>query len=198
MKKGILLSGGIDSVALAFWQRPDWAVTIDYGQRPAAAEIRAASKVCGDLGIVHDVISVDCSSLGSGDLAGCSALRNSPSSEWWPYRNQLLVTLAGMKALEMQIQALLLGAVKSDGFHTDGTEPFFRVLGQLMALQEGGIKVLAPAIELTSQELVKRSGIPQGLLAWAHSCHVSELACGDCRGCYKHQSVMESLGYGYY
>ena len=32
MKKCLLLSGGIDSFCLAFLQRPDIAITIDYGQ----------------------------------------------------------------------------------------------------------------------------------------------------------------------
>jgi len=37
--KAILLSGGLDSIALAYWLRPQIAVTIDYGQRPARAVI---------------------------------------------------------------------------------------------------------------------------------------------------------------
>lgn len=198
MKTGILLSGGIDSIALAFWKRPDWAVTVDYGQKPAATEIRTAKQICSELGISHEVLSVDCSSLGSGDLAGSSPLKGSPSPEWWPFRNQLLVTIASMRAIQLEVQALLLGAVKSDSFHVDGTEVFFQAIDQLMFMQEGGIRISTPAINLTSEELVKISGIPISLLAWAHSCHVSEVACGNCRGCYKHQSIMDKLGYGYY
>lgn len=198
MKTGILLSGGIDSIALAYWKRPDWAVTVDYGQRPAEAEIRAAAKICIELNIRHDIITADCSSLGSGDLVGSSPLKSSPSPEWWPFRNQLLITLAGMRAIQAGIQTLVLGAVKSDGFHVDGTKSFFQTIDQVMSIQEGGIRVSAPAVELTSVELVRISGIPKSLLSWAHSCHVSEVACGDCRGCYKHQAVMETLGHGYY
>ena len=66
-KKAILLSGGMDSIALAYWLRPEIAITLDYGQRAAEAEIKAAAKVAGALGIEHSVISVDCSALGSGD-----------------------------------------------------------------------------------------------------------------------------------
>jgi len=33
--RAILLSGGIDSAALACWQKPDLAININYGQKPA-------------------------------------------------------------------------------------------------------------------------------------------------------------------
>ncbi len=68
--KAILLSGGMDSIALAYWLRPAFAFTMDYGQAAAAAEIDASVQIAHDLGIDHEVIRVDCSSLGSGDMAG--------------------------------------------------------------------------------------------------------------------------------
>ena len=55
--------------SIAFWKRPDFAITIDYGQAPARAEIQSAGEVCRELKIEHAVLTVDCSSLGSGDLA---------------------------------------------------------------------------------------------------------------------------------
>jgi 7-cyano-7-deazaguanine synthase len=42
MDTGLLLSGGMDSVALAYWLRPDVAFTIDYGQLSAEGELRSA------------------------------------------------------------------------------------------------------------------------------------------------------------
>ena len=35
MKTALLLSGGMHSVAIAWWRRPNIAITIDYGQLPA-------------------------------------------------------------------------------------------------------------------------------------------------------------------
>ena len=40
MNTALLLSGGMDSIALAYWKRPDIALTIDYGQAAADAEER--------------------------------------------------------------------------------------------------------------------------------------------------------------
>ena len=43
MKTALLLSGGMDSIAIAWWKRPDIALTLDYGQQAANAEIKAAT-----------------------------------------------------------------------------------------------------------------------------------------------------------
>ncbi len=194
MTQALLLSGGMDSISVAWWLRPALALTIDYGQLAAAAEIQAARAVCLQLEIPHEVITVDCRALGSGDMAGQPADELAPASDWWPYRNQLLITLAGMRAVSRGAEALLVGAVASDGTHQDGTPAFMAAMDQVMRVQEGGLTVRAPAIGLTTVELVRQSGIPRSLLAWAHSCHRSHVACGQCRGCNKYFEVWRELG----
>lgn len=191
--KALLLSGGMDSIAIAYWLRPDLALTLDYGQAAASAELAASAQVCAELGIRHETISVDCSSLGSGDMAGTPALETAPVSEWWPFRNQLLLTLGGMRAVALGVTELMVGSVASDGTHADGRAEFFQAADRLMALQEGGTRVTAPALHLSTVELVRVAGIPPSLLAWAHSCHTGNLACGSCRGCVKHFLVTEEL-----
>ncbi|GEM71951.1 MAG: 7-cyano-7-deazaguanine synthase [Sphingomonas sp.] len=192
--KAILLSGGMDSIALAYWLRPAFAFTMDYGQAAAAAEIDASVQIAHDLGIDHEVIRVDCSSLGSGDMAGSTALDVAPASEWWPFRNQLLVTLAGMRAVAMGVTEIMVGSVLSDGVHADGRPAFYGTLDLLMREQEGGLRVTAPAIGMSTVDLIRQSGIPRDLLAWAHSCHTGPLACGSCRGCVKHLETTLALG----
>lgn len=193
MSSAILLSGGIDSIALAYWKRPKVAFTLDYGQTPAETEIKVSKVVTKELGIEHYVIKVDCSSLGSGDLMNQKAIEGSPSTEWWPFRNQMLITLASMKGISLGVTELMTASVKSDGFHKDGTSSFYEFIDNLMAFQEGNIRVSAPAINLTSSELVLASGVPDSLLHWAHSCHKSNIACGNCRGCNKYRQVMHEL-----
>ena len=188
-KKAILLSGGMDSIALAYWMHPEVAITLDYGQRSAEAEITAASQVANILSMEHHVLRIDCSSLGSGDLVGTTPIGNAPVSEWWPYRNQMLVTLALMKAIQLDVCELMV-----DAQHTDGTAAFYEQLSKLVLMQEGSIKVTAPAIEMTTVELVKRSGIPENILMYAHSCHTSNHPCGRCHGCTKYMYVKEQLG----
>lgn len=192
---GLLLSGGMDSVSIAWWKRPDVAITVDYGQRPAEAEIAAAGAACKAVGIRHEVVRADCSSLGSGDMAGQPPAAIAPVPEWWPFRNQLVLTLAGIAAVKLGVTHLMIGALATDGAHADGRPEFVEAMSRVMSLQEGGITVSAPAIGLTAVELVETSGIPREVLAWAHSCHVANFACGQCRGCVKHYQTWEALGW---
>ncbi len=192
----LLLSGGLDSICLAWWKRPESAITIDYGQLAASAEIAAAAQICAELDVTHHVVRVDCRALGSGDMAGRSPDVLAPASDWWPYRNQLLITLAAMTGVSKGISRLLLGTVRSDSGHQDGTADFVRAISTALAIQEGGIIVEAPAIAMTTVELARGAGVPLSLLSWAHSCHRSDVACGDCRGCNKYFDVLRELADG--
>lgn len=191
--RALLLSGGMDSVALAFWKRPEIAITIDYGQRAAEAEVTAARQVARELGIQHEVIAIDCTSIGSGDMAGSNALEIAPVPEWWPFRNQLLVTFAAARGLVLGVTEIMTGSVASDGTHADGRPGFYQALDAVTSFQEGGIRVTAPALGMTTTELVRLSGVPRQILAWAHSCHTGNLACGQCRGCVKHYKVTKEV-----
>ena len=181
-------------MCLAFWRKPEFAVTINYGQRAAAGEIRAAAAVCDVLNITHHILEVDLGHLGSGDMAGSAPLPIAKVPEWWPYRNQMLVTLGAMKVIGLGVSKLLIGALSSDAAHVDGRREFLDALDGLLAMQEGHLRLEAPAVTMSATELVKESRIPDELLAWAHSCHVSDFACGNCRGCRKHYETLRHLG----
>lgn len=193
MKTAILLSGGIDSSSLAYWIRPQLALTINYGQKSAAGEIRAASQIAAELGVVHEVISVDCSALGSGDLTGTIPHDAAPVTEWWPFRNQFIITVAAMRAVAVGAEKLVVGSVASDSIHVDGSHEFFHLLDRLVSMQECGLRVDTPGLQFSSLELVHRSGIPGRLLGWTHSCHKAEYTCGHCRGCAKRREVMAAV-----
>ena len=184
-------------MALAYWIRPDHALTFDYGQAAAEAEITAASTFCSAVGLTHEVIKIDCSALGLGVMrTGASSLPEypvgiiPPTPEWWPFRNQLLITLAAARAISLEVSELYLGAVASDRQHRDGLPDFYELMDRLLAMQEGDLRLRVPALDFDSADLVKNSRIPLSLLAWSHSCHRSNLACGLCRGCIKHQRVL--------
>jgi 7-cyano-7-deazaguanine synthase len=197
-KRALLLSGGMDSTALAWSLRPELAITIDYGQLAAGGEIRASTIVCEELGIEHRVIRVDCRCLGSGDMAGVDPMMLAPVSEWWPFRNQLIITFGAASALQNGMTRLAIGAISTDTSHADGRHEFFEAMNRVLQIQEGSLVLEAPAIEDTAVSLCQRVAIPFEILAWSHSCHVSEYACGNCRGCCKHRESMRELGYGEY
>jgi len=199
MTTAILLSGGMDSIAIAYWQRPQFALTIDYGQLAAIRELSISKKICAELGIEHHSLSINLKSLGSGDLVGTTTNEYAPASDWWPYRNQMLITLAAMYGIKLGLSKILIGSVKSDEYHIDGSVVFINAMNQLLSLQEGHIQLIAPAIALTTTELILQHKVPIELLGWAHSCHKGDYACGHCRGCYKYFNVWNELherGYG--
>jgi 7-cyano-7-deazaguanine synthase len=191
-KRLLLHSGGLDSTCLAVRLRPEVALTIDYGQLSAHGEIRAAQAICDWLGIEHHVLSIDCREIGSGLLAGSGADPHAPIKEWWPYRNQLLVTLGCSWGLPRDIDELILGSVSTDSRHRDGTPEFYELADQLVRMQEGGLSVTAPAIGMDSITLLRETPLPNGLLGFTHSCHTSDFACGLCPGCLKREQILEA------
>ena len=190
----LLLSGGLESSAIAAWLRPRLSLTVDYGQLPASGEIWAASRVCAELGLEHHSLSIDCSTIGSGLMAGLGGDPQAPIPEWWPFRNQLLVTFAGAWGISRGVKEILVGSVSGDGTHVDGTASFYGALDQVVALQEGNVRVSAPAIDMSSAELIETSDVDDAVLGWTHSCHVASVACGSCPGCTKRRAVLQALG----
>lgn len=192
----LLFSGGIDSTALAAIHKPELALTIDYGQRPAAGEIRAAARVASLLGIEHRSITVDASAVGAGLLLDDGTAIAGSAPETWPMRNQLLLTLGAAYALRRNLGEVLIGTVRGDrGRHQDGTPEFLEFANRLTAYQEGGIEVRAPGIEHTPGELLALSRLGLDVIAWTHSCHRAPTACGDCPGCWKHVAVWSEQGW---
>ncbi len=197
----LLLSGGLDSAALAALRHPSDALTVDYGHVCADAERAAARIVCDRLNITHHTLTIDCSGVGSGLLAGDfrsgSAVgddKNGVAAEFWPFRNQLLVTIAAGLAYRLGLHRVVLGCVSTDQErHVDGSRAFVEALAAVTRMQEGEVDVVAPAADLTSQDLIELSGVPLGLLGWTHSCHTANRACGWCPGCMKRALVLDDL-----
>ena len=186
----LLLSGGVDSSAIAWWTRPDVCLTVDYGQAPAMGEIRAAAGICREMGLRHEVLEVGLGPLGSGLMAGRTASPVGNAAEWWPYRNQMLVTLAAMRFVGEGLQEIMIGALESDR-HLDGSRAFLEAMARTMALQEGGVRVTAPAHGYTPEELLRVSGFPTGLLGATFSCHAAGMPCGACSGCEKSLDLLD-------
>jgi 7-cyano-7-deazaguanine synthase len=117
----LLLSGGLDSTALAALARPALCLAVDYGQRSAAGELRAAAAVSRALSLHLSTLTLDLRGLGGGLLKDEDALPGAPSPEWWPYRNQILVTAAASIALQAGLPEVITGTVAGDGSrHIDG------------------------------------------------------------------------------
>jgi 7-cyano-7-deazaguanine synthase len=191
VKRILLLSGGLDSSMIASIERPDLTLMIDYGQRPAQAEAAAAAAIARHLGLQHVALKIDLSSIGSGLLVGSQQNSPAPTPEWFPFRNQFLATAAAAYAVNNGFDEVHLGTVAGDGArHADGTPAFVAALDDVMRLQEGAIRVRAPHIDSDPTELLRRSGLPEGVARWTFSCHTGNLACGQCPGCNRRRDLL--------
>lgn len=191
----LLLSGGLDSTAVAAMTRPDHCLTVDYGQIAADAERRAATQVAMELGLDSTAIRVQAGVVGAGLMAKDpkTGIPDGIAPEWWPFRNQLLITLAAAWGVTRGVTTIMLGTVANDGArHRDGTEEFLDAVDALVSLQEGGIRIAAPAAHLSASELLRASEVPERVLAWTHSCHRANLPCTHCPGCIKRAETLHA------
>ena len=193
MKSLLLYSGGLDSSAMLYWKRPDIALLVNYGQLTFKAEQKAAIEIAKAANIKLECIEVKCASIGSGSLTGKKFSDLNKYSEWWPFRNQFLLTLAAMYATKHDITSLMIGITKSDVFYKDSSNAFINKFNSLIKTQEGNLFVSAPGKTFNTLELIKISKIPFSILSWAHSCNVSVYPCGSCFSCKKQIEIIESL-----
>lgn len=193
--RALLFSGGIESTCLAVMAKPDLAVTINYGQVCARGEIRAAKHIASLIGMSHRIIEVSLAQLGSGEMTGVPSNDDGSSvPEHWPFRNQMLLTVAVMALANCDLRELMIGTVVTDCVHNDGTPDFLRAMERLLQIQLADFKLSAPASTITTHDLVLRSGVSRDVLGWTFSCHRAEVACGACRGCNKSLELFALLG----
>jgi 7-cyano-7-deazaguanine synthase len=186
----LLLSGGIESSALAWWRRSDHLLFVDYGQLAARGEKRAAELVADATGRSLEVLRIDCRAVGAGLLAALDVAKDAPGSEWWPFRNQLLITFGAARALALGCTEVSYGAVADDVAFRDTTPEFVRRIDATVCYQEGGIRINAPALTLSTVELIRCSRIPRDLLARTHSCDVDDFYCDQCPSCLARRQVL--------
>lgn len=186
------MSGGLDSTALAWIHRPNLCVTVDYGQRAAEGECVASAALCGQMGLEHLILTIDHSSIGSGNMSNKVPLKAAQGPEFWPYRNQCLITLGAMALVGRGLRELMIGIVSTD-LHADGRAEFVDTMDRLLRLQEGSVRLVAPALQMTGTELLRRSGFPHDLIGLTFSCHTHRYACGQCGGCIKHRETVNDV-----
>ena len=190
----MLLSGGLDSASVAAAERPERALFVDYGQAAAKSERRAASTVAQHLGIELDVISIDASHVGSGPLVGKDQLPLAPTPEWFPFRNQLLVTVAAAHAAKRNLSTVIVGTVAGDGQrHADGSREFLTALDALLQCQECNIRLAAPHADTRTSALLSQAEFPSRVIESTHSCDVADEACGDCNSCRRRAEILEEF-----
>jgi 7-cyano-7-deazaguanine synthase len=188
--KALLFSGGVESTCIAYKVRPDICFTINYGQIAAPGELTASRLIAKALKLEHEVIETNVRELGLGLLAG-RRFEATSQPEFWPFRNQLLITLAAMRLYKSAEVHLLIGTIRSDRKHADGRAKFLSSMKKVLGIQKADLVLEYPASRLSTESLIRSTNLPNGILGYTFSCHTGPLPCGRCPGCVKNLRARE-------
>lgn len=215
-KSVILLSGGLDSSAnlafTAYFDEPVLALTIDYGQRAAAAEIAAAKKIAAYYGVEHQVFdlkwlgalggsaltsqSIQVPEIASTKLDDLATAKETARQVWVPNRNGLFINVAAAIAESKKLQQVVVGFNKEEAAtFPDNSSQFLGVATlSLKYSTSNGVKVACYTDMMNKTEIVQalrnlEKPFPFELV-W--SCyHNGEKMCGKCESC---QRFMRATG----
>jgi 7-cyano-7-deazaguanine synthase len=211
----LLLSGGLDSYTAGAIARADgyqlYALTLRYGQ-VHAREVEAARHVARALDVVrHLELDINLAAFGGSTLVGDGAIpKDRPleqkriPSTYVPARNTIFLSLALAWAEVLGADAIVIGvnALDYSGYpdcRPEYLEAFERLasLATRAGVEGRSITILAPLIQLTKAEIVKR-GIALGLdYSLTHSCYDPQpggAPCGRCDSCRLRARGFEEAG----
>lgn len=199
----VLLSGGLDSAtAAAMARREGWelfALTLKYGQ-VHQAELRAARRVAGSLGVTRHVeLEVDLKAFGGSSLVGDGEIPKDDlghagiPSTYVPARNTVFLSLALAWAEVLNAERIVIGvnAVDYSGY-PDCRPEFIAAFEYLASLAtkagvEGRpLRLFTPLQHLTKAGII-RLGMELGVdFSLTHSCYDPQpdgRPCAHCDSC---------------
>jgi 7-cyano-7-deazaguanine synthase len=213
-----LLSGGLDStVATALAHRDGGvalALTVDYGQRGAAAEVKAARAIARELRIRHRTVRLDfLSELATSALLDANAelptlspaqlddtrgaAQSSMRGVWVPNRNGLLIAIAAAFAEGLRADRVVVGFNREEAAtFPDNTAEFVERSSRALELSTlNGVRVVAPTAALDKEGIVRR-GVEVGApLALVWPCYRGGPAlCRRCESCLRFLRALERAG----
>lgn len=200
-----LLSGGPDALVAARLVQKEGvelvALFVDYGQRTAARERRAALATATWLSVrrvIEERLNVYAQVSSAAMLAGAIGVRHEHAiSEYVPFRNTVLLSLAVVCAESLGATAVVIGSTGSDHTSPDNSPAF---ISAMQAVVDTGtvarnVTVRAPLIAYDKHAMV-RCGANLGIpfeLTW--SCQNQEdNACGVCNNCLARRAAFTSAG----
>lgn len=216
MKKAIsVLSGGLDCTVSTSVFTKDWeihAITFNYGQKAFKRELKAAKEICDEMGWTHEVIElpwlskISTSSLNTAeeipevtfnDLDDIEKSSKTASSVWVPARNMVFTSIAISYAESIGAEKIIVGwDAEEAATFPDNSKEFLNAFNELIDVgSPENIKIEAPAIDLSKEEIVKLGvevGAPMEL---SYSCYKGgDKHCGVCESCMRRKRAFRQLG----
>lgn len=182
---GVLLaSGGLDSSLVAAMHAPAIHLTVNYGQRNVANELKAAARIAKHYGAQHLTFemnpwrAVNASSLlhGLGPLIGPDTIV--------PGRNAWLISLAVAVAAERSEPVVFIGCNATDADIYPDCRPQFLGAARRAAWLGSRVDVLAPLLIWDKARIGKECQALNVPTRMTWSCYAGGVEqCGECGAC---------------
>jgi 7-cyano-7-deazaguanine synthase len=205
----VLLSGGLDSLIAAHLAAPDYdlqlAITCDYGQRAAVAELATAGHQAARLNIPHQQVNLRwLGRMASNALTDLSkpmphAGKDSPNSPdhpactschaaqlWVPNRNAVLLMVAAAYAEALECEAVVAGFNREEAaLFSDNSPEFVTAANQLLQHStRQHPSVICPTLHMTKTDMVQLAQRDRIMLDCIYSCYeAGPRHCWRCESC---------------
>lgn len=211
IKSIILLSGGLDSVISLALLKEKYnitaALTFNYGQNSFQKEIENSKKLSDYYNLEHIVIDlpwlneISTSTLNQnkGIPTGedLNDITQKSKSLIVPNRNALFINIAGSIAEAKNFQYIIIGANEEESHNfKDNSKAFIQAINSsLKNSTENEVEVLAPLINYTKQEIVKKGIEKNAPFNLIHSCYKNgSKHCGICESCLRLKRALQLNG----
>jgi 7-cyano-7-deazaguanine synthase len=189
----LLLSGGIESATALAREAPVRTVTplvVDYGQRGAPQEARAAHRLCARHGL--QAVHLDLSGVGERFREGLERRAHVPL----PHRNLVILALAVSYAARSGIGRVVLALNRDDQEAYPSAAPaFLERFAALVDTLQPGLEIAAPLIGLDKAQVVRLGHAAGVNFADTWSCLLGyEVHCGACPQCRKRREAFRAAG----
>lgn len=209
MKACVLLSGGMDSVAVLYHAIATYQVvsclSFDYGSKHNTREIPFAQLHATRNNIPHHIISLDfINQLFQSDLLQSGGTipdghyaEASMKQTVVPFRNGIMLAIATGFAESIEADAVIIAAHAGDhAIYPDCREPFMDAMAN--AMRDGtypGIQLLRPFITMDKAAIARRGAELGVNFAETWSCYKGgDLHCGTCGTCVERREAFLLAG----
>lgn len=206
-KSIIVLSGGLDSavnLSIATEKRNIvCAITFDYGQRAARAEIKAAQKLAKHYKIKHETIKLpwlkqitesalvnknkNVPKIKKSDFEGNNKdFHQTAKAVWVPNRNGAFINIAAAFAESLKAETLILGFNKEEAAtFPDNSKDFIKAINESLKYSTlRKVKVECFTDNMMKNDIIKKAIKTKCPLDYIYSCYMGEkLMCGKCESC---------------
>jgi 7-cyano-7-deazaguanine synthase len=189
----LLLSGGIESTTLlhqlARAGEQTQALFIDYGQRAAPLERRAAEDHCEPLGV--ELVALDLARVGAAFRRSQDRKAHVPL----PHRNLVALSLGLSYATNLGARGVYLAVNHGDALEYPSASHAFLAQFRLICGLLGGVELRTPYVSLGKHEVVRR-GVELGVdYDTTYSCLLGHpVHCGRCPQCRKRRAAFREAG----